>query len=250
MCLRDAITSHKLMVHFQPIFKASNQTVVGYEALARWDDKKFGQVKPGEFISIAEESDLILQLGEQVVAQAVQFISQHCHAGEYVSINVSPKQLSHPSFKAYLIKQFKQAQADPRQLVIEVTENVMVKMNKFITQLTEVAELGGIRFFVDDFGTGYSNLSQLKKIKFNALKVDRSFIKELPDSRTDISLVKIMILMAQELNLEVIAEGVETESQRNCLQELGCEFIQGYLLGRPSKKPITTDQGHQHQKNK
>ncbi len=237
VCLRDAITSNKLEVHFQPIFNANHDVVVGYEALARWDDKKFGQVKPGEFISIAEESDLILQLGEQVVSQAVAFISDHCQAGEYVSINVSPKQLSHPSFKAYLIKQFKQSAANPSQLVIEVTENVMVKMNAFIGQLTDVAELQGIRFFVDDFGTGYSNLSQLKKIKFDALKIDRSFVKELPDSHTDKSLVKIMVLMARELGLEVIAEGVETAEQKACLLALGCEFVQGYLLGRPEKKP-------------
>ncbi len=236
--LRDAITSDNLKVHFQPIFAADSNEIAGYEALARWEDEKFGAVKPNEFIAIAEESDLILQLGEQVVHQAVQFISQYCQNGEYVSINVSPKQLMHPSFKSCLSEQVKKAQIDPKQLVIEITENVMVKMNDYINQLTQVAQLRGIRFFVDDFGTGYSNLSQLKKIKFDALKIDRSFVKELPDSSTDKSLVKIMILMAQELNLEVVAEGVETQQQLDCLRALGCQYIQGFLLGMPVEKPV------------
>ncbi len=233
--LRDAIKSKELEVHFQPIFSADQANPVGYEALARWNDKVFGSVSPSEFIAIAEESDLILPLGELVIEQAIQFIHRQCQNGEYVSINASPKQLMHPSFKACLIEKLKQADTDPRQLAIEVTETVMVKMNDYITQLTQQRELHGIRFFVDDFGTGYSNLSQLKKIQFDALKIDRSFVKELPDSKTDISLVKIMVLMAQELNLKVIAEGVETEAQKDCLKDLGCEFFQGFLLGRPSK---------------
>ncbi len=113
-------------------------------------------------------------------------------------------------------------------------------MNDYITQLTQQRELKGLRFFVDDFGTGYSNLSQLKKIRFNALKVDRSFVKDLPDSKTDISLIKIMVLMAQELNLNVIAEGIETQAQKDCLVGLGCGFFQGFLLGRPAKASFNT----------
>ncbi|MGJ8662150.1 MAG: putative bifunctional diguanylate cyclase/phosphodiesterase, partial [Marinicella sp.] len=235
MYLRDAIKSKELEVHFQPIFNSQQNKVVGYEALARWNDKNFGVVKPDEFIAIAEQSDLILHLGEQVIEHAIKFIEDHCQSGEYVSINVSPKQLMHPSFKACLIEQINQSDTDPNQLAIEVTENVMVKMNDYISQLTQVSELAGIRFFVDDFGTGYSNLSQLKKIKFSALKIDRTFIKELPDSKTDKSLVKVMVLMAKELNLEVIAEGVETQEQMDCLIELGCQYFQGFLLGRPAK---------------
>jgi len=235
--LRDAIKSKELEVHFQPIFQATDQTVIGYEALARWNDKIFGSVSPTEFIAIAEESDLILALGELVIDQTIQFIQQQCLNGEYVSINVSPKQLMHPSFTNYLIQQLKNTSTDPHQLAIEVTENVMVKMNEYIKQLVQQRELQGIRFFVDDFGTGYSNLSQLKKIKFTAIKIDRSFIKDLPNSKTDISLVKIMILMARELNLKVIAEGVETQPQMDCLIELGCQYIQGFLLGRPAQIP-------------
>ncbi len=233
--LRDAIKSKELEVHFQPIIQGSDGSVIGYEALARWNDKIFGSVSPDEFIAIAEETDLILPLGELVIDQAINFIQQHCPQGEYVSINVSPKQLMHPSFKTYLIEHLKITGTDPKQLAVEVTENVMVKMNDYITQLTQLRELNGIRFFVDDFGTGYSNLAQLKKIQFNALKIDRSFVKELPESKTDISLVKIMVLMAKELKLEVIAEGVETEAQKACLTELGCQYFQGYLLGRPAK---------------
>ncbi len=236
--LRDAITSNKLKVNFQPIFAVDENQVIGYEALARWEDEKLGAVKPNEFIAIAEESDLILQLGEQVIVQATEFIQQHCHSGEYVSINVSPKQLMHPSFESCLIDQIIKVAIDPKQLVIEVTENVMIKMNEYITQLTQITELQGIRFFVDDFGTGYSNLSQLKKIKFDALKIDRSFVKELPDSHTDKSLVKIIILMAQELSLDVIAEGVETMQQLDCLKELGCRYVQGFLLGKPAATPF------------
>nr|WP_255589801.1 EAL domain-containing protein [Marinicella sp. NBU2979] len=233
--LRDAIKSKQLEVHFQPIVDGHNDQVVGYEALSRWNDQVFGSVSPSEFIAIAEVSDLILHLGELVIEQAVQFIQKRCDQGEYVSINVSPKQLMHPSFEACLIEQIKRTQINPSQLAVEVTENVMFDMNDYITRLVQQRDLHGMRFFVDDFGTGYSNLSQLKKIQFNALKIDRSFIKELPDSQTDISLIKIMMLMAQELNLQVIAEGVETAAQKECLAELGCRYVQGFLLGRPVK---------------
>ena len=240
--LRDAIKSKELEVHFQPIFSAEQQSPIGYEALARWNDRIFGSVSPSEFIAIAEESDLILPLGELVIDQAIQFIQQQCQSGEYVSINASPKQLMHPSFKAYLIDKLKSTSTAPEQLAIEVTENVMVNMNDYITQLTQQRELKGLRFFVDDFGTGYSNLSQLKKIRFNALKIDRSFVKELPDSKTDISLIKIMVLMAKELNLDVIAEGVETQDQKDCLAALGCGYFQGFLLGRPAKADTLRNQ--------
>jgi diguanylate cyclase (GGDEF)-like protein/PAS domain S-box-containing protein len=233
--LRQTLENEQLEVHFQPIFE--NKHIVGYEGLARWFNPRFGMISPSEFIPIAEESGLILLLGEQVMQAAVDFINKYCLKGEYVSVNVSPTQLKHYDFKSNLESIiFKSRSNSSQQLVIEVTEGLMMNMNEHLESLINSQSLKDIKYFVDDFGTGYSNLSQLKKLNFNTLKIDREFIKDLPSSHSDISLIKSMIFMANEFNMKVIAEGVETEEQKRCLIDIGCNYFQGYLLGKPAKQ--------------
>jgi diguanylate cyclase (GGDEF)-like protein/PAS domain S-box-containing protein len=231
--LREAVENHQLDVHFQPIF--NNDHIVGYESLSRWFNPEFGEISPNEFIPIAEESDLILMLGEQIMQAAVEFINKHCLHGEYVSVNVSPIQLKHYAFKSKLEAIINQSSSpSPKQLVIEVTERQMMDMNEHLENLINSPYLQDIKYFIDDFGTGHSNLSQLKKLNFDTLKIDREFIKDLPSSDSDISIIKSIVFMAKEFNMEVIAEGVETEDQKRCLAEIGCDYFQGYLLGKPA----------------
>ncbi len=231
--LREAVEKKALEFYFQPIYFDGN--FVGYECLSRWFSDEFGSVPPIEFIPIAEESTLIIELGEQVVVAAVEFIRNHCDKNEYVSINVSPIQLQSDSFKPMLENIFRQSNIKPEQLAIEVTEGQMTVMNMHFENLFSSPLLKGLRYFVDDFGTGYSNLAQLKKLNFNILKIDREFIKDLPNSSVDISLIKAMVLMANEFDMGIIAEGVETEEQKQCLLVLGCSHFQGYLFGRPER---------------
>ncbi len=234
--LREALENKQLEVHFQPIFNHKN--IVGYEALARWFNPRFGMISPSEFIPIAEESGLIIVLGKQVMQAAVKFINKYCLDSEYVSVNVSPTQLKHYDFKSNLESIICQSSNHTsRQLVIEVTEGLMMNMNEHLENLIKSPSLKEIRYFVDDFGTGYSNLSQLKKLNFDTLKIDREFIKGLPSSHSDISLIKSMIFIAKEFNMKVIAEGVETEEQKQCLIDIGCDYFQGYLLGKPAAPP-------------
>jgi diguanylate cyclase (GGDEF)-like protein/PAS domain S-box-containing protein len=231
--LREAVENDQLDVYFQPIF--NNDHIVGYESLSRWSNPEFGTISPDEFIPIAEESDLILMLGEHIMQVAIEFINKHCPNGEYVSVNVSPKQLEHHGFKSSLESIVSQSYIQsPDQLVIEVTESLMMGMNEHLENLISSPYLKNIKYFIDDFGTGYSNLSQLKKLNFDTLKIDREFIKDLPSSHSDISLIKSMIFMAKEFDMKVIAEGVETEEQKRCLSEIGCNYFQGFLLGKPA----------------
>lgn len=228
--LRNAIEDKQLEVHFQPIF--NNLHIVGYECLSRWIHPEFGEVSPNEFIPIAEESGLILLLGEQVIQAAVEFINSYCLNGEYVSVNVSPIQLEHFGFKSSLESIINKSSI--QQLVIEVTERQMMGMNKHLENLISSPYLKGVKYFIDDFGTGHSNWAQLKKLNFDTLKIDREFIKDLPSSSSDISIIKSMVFMANEFNMKVIAEGVETEEQKKCLREIGCNYFQGNLLGKPA----------------
>ncbi len=231
--LRQAMKNKQLEVHFQPIFK--NNQIVGYESLSRWISPEFGVISPTEFIPIAEESDLILMLGVQTLQAAVEFINKKCVNGEYVSVNVSPIQLKHHAFKSSLESIVKQSNIQsPKQLAIEVTERLMMDMNEHLENIVNSPCLKDIKYFIDDFGTGYSNLAQLKKLNFDTLKIDREYIKDLPSSSSDISLIKTMIFMANEFDMKVIAEGIETEEQKQCLIELGCDYFQGNLLGKPA----------------
>jgi diguanylate cyclase (GGDEF)-like protein/PAS domain S-box-containing protein len=230
--LRTAINNREIEVYFQPIVLSSKDVIVGYEALARWNSKAYGEIPPTEFIKIAEDSGLIIPLGKQVFEQVMVMIN-NCKNEEYISINVSPIQLKQANFQNYLESLITESNINPKQLVIEITESVMMQQNATIKQLHSSLVLKGIQFFVDDFGTGYSNLAQLKKLQFDAIKIDREFIKDLTTSEIDRSLVKVMIMMAKELKLKVVAEGVETEQQKKLLNSLNCDYLQGFLLGRP-----------------
>jgi diguanylate cyclase (GGDEF)-like protein/PAS domain S-box-containing protein len=236
--LRRAIQDNQLDLHFQPKVDTASRRVVGAESLLRWHDGE-KQIPPDRFIPVAEESGLILPIGEWVIDRAIAQIAQW--RTQYadlipITINLSPRQFWRPSVSRYIIDGLQAAGLPSSALEVEVTESVLLDADSgCIDELMRLRD-AGIRIALDDFGTGYSSLSYLHRLPISTLKIDRSFISALPlEGSTGGSepLVRAIVAMAQSLSLEVVAEGVETEAQYEFLKSLGCETVQGYLTGRP-----------------
>ena len=237
--LRRALTENQLSLHFQPQVNSHSGQLVGAEALLRWHDGE-RQVPPDQFIAVAEETGLIVPIGEWVIEQAIAHIVEwrNC-VGELptISVNLSPRQFWRPSLARFIIERLQAAGLPTSALEVEVTESVL--LNAEGGSIDELLQMrtAGIRIALDDFGTGYSSLSYLQRLPISTLKIDRSFIKDLiaPDGTLTGSepLVRAIIAMAQSLSLRLVAEGVETPAQLEHLKALGCDVIQGYLISRP-----------------
>jgi diguanylate cyclase (GGDEF)-like protein/PAS domain S-box-containing protein len=238
--LRKALSRGELRLHFQPLVDAA-RAVVGFEALARWEHPERGHIAPSEFIPVAEETGLIHGLGERVIREACAFAAASRHAGSkslVVSVNVSAHQLRKPGLDALVARILQEAALPPEALCLEITESVL--MHEESTALTELRALKsrGVRIAVDDFGTGYSSLAYLARFPVDILKVDRSFVRDLPDSPHAVAIVTAILAMARGLGLTTVAEGVETELQAAFLARRGCDEMQGYLFGRPVPDPL------------
>ena len=229
--LRTTLAESGIHIHVQPIVDIASQRVVAYEALARWDHDEYGAISPGEFIPVAESAGLIAELGERVLEQACRFIVAHRGEGDVVTVNVSGQQLRDERFSERVAEILDETGARPDQLAFEVTENIMMQ-DSALNVLNDLERLG-IRLLIDDFGTGYSNLAQLKRLPFSVLKIDREFIRELPESKVDLAILKAVTAMARELALDIVVEGIETQAQRDLMYELGLFRLQGYLFCRP-----------------
>lgn len=211
-------------------------TVVGAELLARWQHPQRGLVPPSQFIPLAEQTGLIVQLGEFMLEQACVLSVRLRNAGHKcpLSVNISARQFRQPGFERHLHKVLAHHQVDPALLVLEVTESLMVT-----DQLDTIASMSrlaaqGFKFSMDDFGTGYSSLNYLKRLPLYELKIDRSFVDDLPHDANDVAIVTMILAMAQTLKLQVVAEGVETTEQSAFLLAHGCQSLQGYLYSRPA----------------
>lgn len=234
--LRQAIKEDdSLTLNYQPIVDARTEKIVGFEALLRWNDPVLGILSPAEFIPIAEESGLIIPLGEWVIRTACLKFNDLFKDGEfspYLSINVSTKQFDNGQFVDKLSTILKETKFNPKYLKIELTESIMMKdVEDVIDKLNQLQGLG-IGVFLDDFGTGYSSLSYLGVLPINTLKIDQSFIQNIHGLYQE-TIVRTIISMADSLEKGIIAEGVEEKHQLLYLQELGCHYIQGYLFGKP-----------------
>ncbi|ARK80700.1 diguanylate cyclase [Burkholderia pseudomallei] len=231
--LYNGVRNGEFSLHFQPITKSLSGAVVGVEALIRWHHPVHGLVAPATFIPLAESIGLINYLGNWVLkAACMQLVSwdRQGIALQYVAVNVSPQQFRDPRFTQSVRDAIKLTGIDPRRIVLEITESLLMHdPNHAKTLLEEVTELG-IRFAVDDFGTGYSSLAYLQSFPLAKLKIDRSFVENLLTSRNDRAIVSAVVGLAQTLELELVAEGVETEAQRTLLTEMGCNHIQGWLV--------------------
>ena len=237
--LRSALRDGELSLVYQPRVSANDGRIVGFEALARWKSAKLGHVGPVEFIPLAEETGLIVPIGRWVLREACrqlgEFKAKHPkHAGVRMSVNVSGKQLlGSDDFVDEVRQAIAETGIDPWCLELEITESILVgQAERSIERLAALKALG-VKIGIDDFGTGYSSLSHLRKLPVDVLKVDRAFVMGLGSSPEDAAIVHLVVMLAQALGLETVAEGVETEQQLEELRLLGCDEIQGYLIAKP-----------------
>jgi diguanylate cyclase (GGDEF)-like protein len=234
--LLGATAAGQLRVHYQPVVHGADGTPVGFEALVRWQHPERGLVPPAEFIPLAEETGVVTDIGRWVLAEATRQCATWSAASGRplrMSVNLSPRQILEEDIPSLVAAVLADSGLPARQLTLEVTEGVFVHdVDRVVDQLHRLRELG-VRIAIDDFGTGFSSLSYLRRLPADVLKIDRSFVADLPDSRSSASLVASIIELAHTLQLDVVAEGVETDAQRRCLVELGCGLAQGYLFARP-----------------
>lgn len=232
VALEKALNNDKLELYYQPKVDFVNQRLVGYEALLRWHDDSLGFVSPAKFIPIAEQSDLILDISNWVMENAIKYTCR-LESQVPVSINLSAKQFDKGDCVTILASLIKKYNANPGLIELEITESyLMTDVEGAITQLQSMKDLG-VHISIDDFGTGYSSLSYLKRFPVDTLKIDRSFIKDIPDDNNDVEITAAIIAMARQLGLEVIAEGAETQEQIEFLRDNGCYLVQGFFFSKP-----------------
>ncbi len=230
--MRQALAGDRFRLHYQPQVDMATGVIVGAEALIRWRDAEFGgDVSPARFIPVAEQSGLIIAIGDWVMTEAVRQAAQWVRQGWRVpvAINVSALQFQQPVFVDRVAAVLAAHGLEPQWLELELTESILVHdAADTLNRLNALARLG-VRLSIDDFGTGYSSLSYLKRFPIGKLKIDRSFVRGLPDDESDAGIVRAILQMAKALGMKVIAEGVETEGQRQFLQAAGCSEFQGFL---------------------
>jgi len=234
--LRLALAQNEFLLHYQPQINGEGQ-VSGVEALVRWKHPQRGLVSPAEFIPLAEETGMILQLGRWVLREACNQLARWAERPETaaltMAVNVSSRQFRHPDFVAQVASVLARTRAQARNLKLELTESLLVDDMELTIQKMSTLKEHGVGFSLDDFGTGYSSLSYLRRLPLDQLKIDQSFVRDMVDGASDSVIVRTIIGLAQSLGLGVIAEGVETEAQRNFLASAGCHAYQGYLFSRP-----------------
>jgi diguanylate cyclase (GGDEF)-like protein/PAS domain S-box-containing protein len=234
--LRGAVERGEFAVHFQPQVDHAGE-IVGSEALLRWSHPERGMVSPAEFIPVAEETGLIVPIGRWVFEQscaALQRLQERTGRSELtMSVNVSARQFRHPAFVEDVHTIVMQHGISADTLKLELTESLFLQDVEFVVEKMKLLRRRGLRFSLDDFGTGYSSLTYLKRLPFDEIKIDQSFVADITERAQDATIARTIIKMGNALGLSVIAEGVETTGQLACLMEAGCRSYQGYLFGRP-----------------
>ncbi|TKJ22888.1 bifunctional diguanylate cyclase/phosphodiesterase [Blastococcus sp. CCUG 61487] len=234
--LTVAVAAGELRVHYQPTVRLADGRTTGFEALVRWEHPERGLVPPGEFIPLAEETGAIVDIGRWVLREALRQGAEWTAASGTplrMAVNLSPRQLQGRDVTAEVVAALEETGFPAQQLTLEVTEGVLVRdVDAVVAQLEALRALG-IRIAIDDFGTGFSGLSYLRHLPADIIKIDRSFVMDLPSGRSAVTLITSIVELARTLGLDVVAEGVETEEQRLALAELQCASAQGYLFARP-----------------
>ena len=234
--LRVAIKEEQFVVYFQPQYDTKIEKLIGMEALVRWNHPSLGLIPPGKFIPIAEETGLIIEIDKLVMKNAMLQFSKWYKQGYnpgLLSLNLAMKQLNQDDFLEYIQNFMSSVNFKSEWLELEVTEGqVMNNPEASIEKLNSIHNMG-IQIAIDDFGTGYSSLSYLKKLPLDKLKIDQSFIRDIPEDEDDMAITRAIIALGKSLNLKLIAEGVETQEQRDFLEATGCDYIQGYFYSRP-----------------
>lgn len=231
--LRKALEKNEFTLHYQPIINLSTNKISGVEALIRWPHPKLGYVSPNRFIPIAEETGMIVPIGEWVLETACRQLKQMQADGiSMVSINISFRQFYEPNLVLIVKQIIKETGINPQNVTIEITESMTMDIETASAIITELKQLG-VKISIDDFGTGYSSLSYLKKFPIDYLKIDQSFIRDINKSKYDKNIATTIIMMARNLGVQVIAEGVETIEQLEFLRHHRCNEAQGYLFSKP-----------------
>lgn len=237
--LRHALERQEFEAHYQPILSLQSETIVGMEALIRWQHPERGLLLPNDFIGTAEETGLILPIGRWVLEEACRQLAHWQSLGSRaadwkISVNLSPKQFSHPRLVQDVNAALEAAGVDPAKLQLEITESIFIDNLEVASSMINRLRKTGVAVAIDDFGTGYSSLGYLDRLPIDILKIDRSFIGKLGDPSGKGKVVETILKMAESFDIEVIAEGVETSGQMDTLKEMRCGFMQGYLFSRPA----------------
>ncbi|MCB1685386.1 MAG: EAL domain-containing protein [Pseudomonadales bacterium] len=234
--LRRALDRQEFELFYQPKVRLSDQRIVGVECLIRWHHPDRGLLSPVEFIDIAEETGAIVDMGNWIITEACRtgkLLSDQQGAELEIAINMSPRQFKDPNLVANIRRALRESGLNPACLEIEITETMLMSEVEAANQTVRKLHGLGLKLAIDDFGTGYSSLNYLKKFPIDTVKVDRSFIMDIPGSADDMAITSAVIAMAHRLNMSVVAEGVETRAQLEFLQSNECEFAQGYLFSKP-----------------
>jgi len=237
--LRLAIGANQLRLYLQPQVDADARQV-GAEALVRWEHPERGLISPAVFIPLAESSDLIIAIDRWMLSEVCQLLAQLESEGNrlHIALNISPRHFARPDFVDDIKSQLALHAVNPERLMLEITEGMVIAdFNDAAEKMTTLKALG-IRFSMDDFGTGYSSLSYLKRLPIHELKIDKSFIEDIPEDPNDVALIETILSVARHLNLQVVAEGVETTAQAEFLKARGSIIYQGYLFGRPAPAKV------------
>jgi len=237
--LRQALSQRQLCLYYQPLVD-ENGRFIGAEALVRWPHPERGMVSPADFIPVAEQNGLIVELGQWVLRQACRQLARWAESPDTrdwtLAVNVSAREFRHAQFDQRVIDLVHEMGINPGRLKLEVTESMFLHDAAEVAARMEKLRHFGIRFALDDFGTGYSSLSYLKRLPLDELKIDQSFVRDLLVDEDDAAIVRAILTLASTLGLAVVAEGVEQVGQRDFLARNGCRTFQGYLFGRPSRE--------------
>jgi EAL domain-containing protein (putative c-di-GMP-specific phosphodiesterase class I) len=235
--IRRGLDRGEFAVHYQPVLRLRDRSVVGFEALVRWNHPRRGLVLPGEFIPVAEETGLIVPIGGVVLdaacAQARAWREALAGRDLTMSVNVSARQFRDPSLGPSVRSALDRAGLDPSALVLEVTESIAMEDSEVAQARLHELKAVGVRLAIDDFGTGYSSLAYLRRLPVDILKMDRSFVEGIVGGGEGYALASVIVRMGETLHLDTIAEGVEQAAQVAALQRMGCDLAQGYFLAPP-----------------
>ncbi len=234
--LRQSLDREELDVFYQPKYDLQTYEVMGLEALVRWNHPDKGLIRPNDFIPLAEETDLISEIGLWVLISSCVQVKSWIDKGFEpmpVSVNLSGRQLENGDIIEQVAHVLEESGLESRYLELEITESVIMKQPEEVISILHQLKAMGVKLSIDDFGTGYSSLNYLRKFPIDLLKIDKEFVRDIETNNEDRLIVKGIIALAKSLNLEVLAEGVEKSGQQKLLEEEGCDYIQGYLIGKP-----------------
>jgi len=245
--LRRALGRDELRVHYQPLVEAKSGRIAGHEALVRWQHPERGLALPGEFIQLAEDTGLILRLGEWVLREACRWAAaagkRRGEKAALVAVNLSPRQFNDAKLAEMVARALADSGLPPGRLELEITESTAMQHTDATLATLERLKKLGVSISIDDFGTGYSSLAYLRRFPVDKVKIDRSFVAVAPDDQEQAAIVSAIVALAHALQIEVVAEGVETAEQRAFVERCGCDYLQGYLIGRPAPAPADAGAG-------